>query len=202
GDAPTVLFTRFRETVAYLRRLLDEAGISHAVLSGELTAAEKEQAVAEFAAGKRVLLSTDVGSEGRNLQFCQTLVNYDLPWNPMRIEQRAGRLHRIGQRAEVRIHNFCAQGTIESHILDILDAKINMFELVVGEIGVILGNLEEEQEFEDLALEVWARAPDDAAASAGFAELGERLVEARGRYLEARDRDEALFGTEFAAAAE
>src|SRR5439155_17936249 len=127
------------------------------------------------------------------------LVNYDLPCNPMRIEQRAGRLHRIGQQEEVRIHNFCASATIESHILEVLDAKLNMFEMVVGEIGVILGNLETEEEFEDLALEAWSRAADDAAAHARFDELAQRLVEARRRYVEAREYDQALFGEEFAA---
>jgi superfamily II DNA or RNA helicase len=199
GDQ-VLLFTHFRRTQVFLAHLLAEAGISHSVLSGDISPAERERAVAEFAGGRRVLLSTDVGSEGRNLQFCQTLINYDLPWNPMRIEQRVGRIHRIGQKEEVHIDNLCAAGTIESHILEVLDAKLNMFQMVVGEIGVVLGNLEAEDEFEELALDIWIRAANDEEAGAGFAHLADRLLAARARYLEARDYDEALFGEEFAAA--
>jgi hypothetical protein len=79
--------------------------------------------------------------EGHNLEFCHVMLNYDLPWNPMEIEQRIGRLHRIGQEKEVQVYHFCIGGSIEDHILQVLDKKINMFELVVGEIDMILGRL-------------------------------------------------------------
>src|SRR5207247_8596364 len=79
--------------------------------------------------GPSVLIATRAGSEGRNLQFCNVLVNYDLPWNPMVVEQRIGRLHRIGQTREVHIVNLAAAGTIESYILQLLDRKIKLFEL-------------------------------------------------------------------------
>src|SRR5256886_8030186 len=77
---------------------------------------------------RSVLIATRAGSEGRNLQFCNVLVNYDLPWNPMVVEQRIGRLHRIGQTREVHIVNLAAAGTIESYILQLLDQKIKLFE--------------------------------------------------------------------------
>ena len=194
-----LVFTQYLETQAFLADLLGQAGIPAALFNGSLSAGEKDAAIAVFARDRRVLISTDVGSEGRNLQFCHTIVNYDLPWNPMRIEQRVGRVHRIGQTEPVRIFNLAAAGTLEGHILEVLDSKINMFELVVGEIGEILGNLEEEREFEDIVLDLWAGAESDEAAEARFAQLGERLVSARQRYLENKAYDEALFGQDFAA---
>ena len=118
----------------------------------------------------------------------------------MRIEQRVGRVHRIGQTEPVRIFNLAAPGTIEDHILEVLDSKINMFELVVGEVGEILGNLEDEREFEDIVLDLWAGADSDQAARDRFAELGDRLVGAQHRYQESKAYDETLFGQDFAAA--
>jgi len=79
--------------------------------------------------------------EGRNIQFCNTLINFDIPWNPMAIEQRIGRIDRIGQTREVFVFNLVARGTVEEQVLRLLDEKINMFELVVGEAGAILGEL-------------------------------------------------------------
>ena len=90
-----------------------------------------------------MLLSTGAGGEGRNLQFADTVVNFDLPWNPMRIEQRVGRVHRIGQTEDVFVFNFCQAGTVEEQLLRVLHDKINMFELVVGEMDAILGTLDE-----------------------------------------------------------
>ena len=80
------------------------------------------------------------------LRFCHQMINYDLPWNPMKIEQRIGRIHRIGQEKEVTIYNLCAAGSAEDYILEVLDKKINMFELVIGEIDMILGRIQGEKE--------------------------------------------------------
>ena len=198
-DEKILVFTRYLETQASLAEFLGRAGIPAALFNGSLSVAEKDAAIFAFARDRRVLISTDVGSEGRNLQFCHTIVNYDLPWNPMRIEQRVGRVHRIGQTEPVRIFNLAAADTLEGRILEVLDSKINMFELVIGEIGEILGNLEEEREFEDIVLDAWAGAESDEAVGIRFAELGERLVSARQRYLESKAYDEALFGQDFAA---
>ena len=188
-----------RSPITASPRIIGAAGIPAALFNGSLSVAEKDAAIVAFARDRRVLISTDVGSEGRNLQFCHTIVNYDLPWNPMRIEQRVGRVHRIGQTEPVRIFNLAAADTLEGRILEVLDSKINMFELVIGEIGEILGNLEEEREFEDIVLDAWAGAESDEAVGIRFAELGERLVSARQRYLESKAYDEALFGQDFAA---
>lgn len=195
-----LVFTKYLETQALLVRELDRAGLEAGCFNGSLTAVEKDAEIAAFARDRRILLSTDVGSEGRNLQFCHSIVNYDLPWNPMRIEQRVGRVHRIGQTEPVRIFNFAAPGTIEDHILEVLDSKINMFELVVGEVGEILGNLDDDREFEDIVLDLWAGAGSNAAASDRFTEFGDRLTGAQHRYQASQVYDETLFGQDFAAA--
>lgn len=121
-DVPdkVVLFTQFRATQEVLREALDAMGVEVALFHGGLTRLEKEAAVRAFEADARVLLSTDSGSEGRNLQFCHVLVNFDLPWNPMRIEQRIGRLSRIGQSHDVHVYNLVAAGTFEDDLLHLL----------------------------------------------------------------------------------
>ena len=144
-----------------------------------------------------VLLSTETGGEGRNLQFCNILINYDIPWNPMRLEQRIGRLHRIGQRRDVFVFNLCLAGSIEDHMMRILDEKIHMFELVVGEIDTILGNLDSEREFGSVILEMWVREDDEAKRRASFERFGEEIIAARKNYEKTRALDDALFGEDY-----
>ena len=146
-----------------------------------------------------LLLCSESGGEGRNLHFCNTLINFDIPWNPMAIEQRIGRIDRIGQTREVFVFNLATSGTIEDAVLRILDEKINMFELVVGEVGAILGELDDEQEFSTLVLDAWLQTTDDARGSA-FAALENQLVAARRGYQDAKQLDDALFGDELDAA--
>jgi hypothetical protein len=114
----------------------------------------------------------------------------------MTIEQRIGRIHRIGQTRDVFIFNLAARGTLEEQVLRILDEKINMFELVVGEIGEILGEMEDEQDFADLVYAAWIETTEAERGSA-FEQLGERMVEAKQQYEEVKTLDEELFGEEF-----
>src|SRR5436309_13428293 len=100
----------------------------------------------------------------------------------MRIEQRVGRVHRIGQTQEVFVFNFCQAGSIEEQLLRVLHDKINMFELVVGEIDAILGELDESQDFAALALDLWAAGRRDGEVDQAFDSLAERLVEAKKKY--------------------
>ena len=144
-----------------------------------------------------VMLCSESGGEGRNLQFANTLVNFDLPWNPIRIEQRVGRIHRIGQTRDVFIFNLCTAGSLEARLLGLLEEKIRMFELVVGEVGSILGNLQGGEEFESLVLDVWLRSHDERHLQQSFDALGQSLVDAQDEYLRAKQLDEALFGEEF-----
>jgi SNF2 family DNA or RNA helicase len=194
-----LLFTHFRQTLEQLAARLEALGLNFVVYHGGLSTADKDAAVRRFEGEAQLLLSTEAAGEGRNLQFCRTMVNFDLPWNPLRIEQRIGRVHRIGQTRPVKIHNLSAAGTIEDYLLDLLDRKVNMFELVIGEMDMLLGELTEERDFEDLLFDVWTRARDETEVRAGMEQLGEALGQARSSYQRTRDYDDALFGQDFAA---
>ncbi|MBF0499701.1 MAG: DEAD/DEAH box helicase family protein [Candidatus Riflebacteria bacterium] len=194
-----LVFTKFRDTLQHLSSILDGAGIPFAVFHGGLSGAERDRAVELFRMEAQVLLSTESGGEGKNLQFCNTIINYDLPWNPMRIEQRIGRLHRIGQTRDVFIFNMCLQGSVEEKILDILEKKINLFELVVGEIDMILGHMKEGDRFEDLILEIWLGSGNDAERETDFMRLGDQVAKARRVHETVKAVDETLFKDEFEA---
>jgi SNF2 family DNA or RNA helicase len=192
-----LVFANFRVTLERLAKLLTDAGIPFSVFAGTETARQKDEAVERFRASVPVMLCSESGGEGRNLQFANTLINFDLPWNPMRIEQRVGRIHRIGQTREVFIFNLCTAGSVEERILRLLDDKIRMFELVVGEVGSILGNLEGGEEFESLVLDLWLRSRSGAELDAAFERLGESLLAAQEEYLNAKKLDDALFGEDY-----
>ena len=194
---PMVVFTQFRAAQDYVARRLEEAGLYAVLFHGSLSRLEKEAAVETFRREGQVLLCTETGSEGRNLQFCNAVCNFDLPWNPMRIEQRIGRLSRIGQARDVYVFNLVAAGTIEEAVLHLLEAKINMFELVVGEIDMILGNWGEEEDFEQTVAGLWSEADDEDEFRQRMEELGERLRRARQDYLTQQAHDDRLFGDAF-----
>jgi SNF2 family DNA or RNA helicase len=192
-----VLFTQFRATQEYLQKRLVEAGHSVAVFHGGLTRMGKEAAIQEFRGSARLLIATESGSEGRNLQFAHALCNFDLPWNPMRIEQRVGRLSRIGQTRDIEIFNLVTAGTVEEAVLHLLQAKLNLFELVIGEIDMILGNLDEEREFEDLVADLWAESNDMTDFRQRMENLGDRLLQAKAAYQEQQAHDNKIFGDRF-----
>ena len=198
-DGKAIIFTHFYATLERLAERLRTLGIDFVLYHGSLSLAQKDEAIRRFEQSARVLLSTEAAGEGRNLQFCRTMINFDLPWNPMRIEQRVGRIHRIGQTHEVNIFNLSAEGTIEDYILDLLDRKLNMFELVIGEMDMILGHLADERDFEDLVIDVWTRARTPDEVTSGFEQLGEALMQAREAYQHTQEYDEALFGEDFTA---
>ncbi|EJW09402.1 DNA helicase [Rhodovulum sp. PH10] len=191
-----LVFVHSRETLGRLADLIAEAGIAFAQFDGSLSGPDKDAAIAAFRDEAPVLLCTESGGEGRNIQFCNTLVNFDLPWNPMAIEQRIGRVDRIGQNREVFVFNLVTRGTLEEQVLALLDEKIAMFELVVGEVGAILGDLDGEQGFSNLVLDAWLETTDTARVAA-FDALGERLDQARRQHEDAKALDEALFGEDF-----
>jgi superfamily II DNA or RNA helicase len=197
-DEKKLVFVRYRETVARLAQVVAQAGQPYAIFEGSMSGPEKDTAVERFRNEVPLLLCTESGGEGRNLQFCNTLVNFDLPWNPMTIEQRIGRLHRIGQTREVFVFNLAVRATLEEQVLRILDEKINMFELVVGEIDAILGAMSDDHDFADMVFTAWVETTDAARASA-FEALGERLVAAKSQYEAVKALDDALFGEEFVA---
>ncbi|WP_423224576.1 DEAD/DEAH box helicase [Candidatus Amarolinea aalborgensis] len=196
-DDKVILFTQFRATQEMLAERLRGENMPCVVYHGGLSAAQKDAAIREFQDKQPILLSTEAAGEGRNLQFCRVMVNFDLPWNPMRIEQRIGRIHRVGQDRPVDIFNLAAEGTIEDFVLDILDHKLNMFELVIGEVDMILGQMGDERDFEEIILDIWTQARSREDLQQGMTGLGEDLVKARAAYQHAQEYDEALFGEDF-----
>jgi SNF2 family DNA or RNA helicase len=189
-----LVFTGFRQTLDLLVAAVERAGLSSVVYHGSLTRTEKESAVAEFRADTPILLSTESAGEGRNLQFCHVMVNFDLPWNPMQIEQRLGRLHRIGQEHDVTLTNLACRGTIEQRIMHVLEAKINLFELVVGELDMILGRVDDDFDFETEVFDAFVDAVDDDEFERRLDALGGALAEARSSYLKSREGVDLLVG--------
>lgn len=194
-----IIFTHFRRTLEKLAELLRRMDVDFVQYHGEMDMPSKNQAIADFESRASILLSTEAAGEGRNLQFCRTMINFDIPWNPMRIEQRVGRIHRIGQTRDVRIYNLSARGTVEDYLLEILDQKLNMFELVIGEMDMILGQIEDERDFEDLLVDAWVGAQNAEDLREKFNQLGDKLIEARKTHQKTQEYDEALFGEDFTA---
>jgi superfamily II DNA or RNA helicase len=194
-----LVFVHNRDSMTHLAARLTQQKMPFALFSGDMSGPRKDAAVEAFRDQVPVLLCTESGGEGRNLQFCNTLINFDIPWNPMAIEQRIGRIDRIGQTREVFIFNLVTAGTIEDAVLRILDEKINMFELVVGEVGAILGEVDEQQQFPTLVLDAWLQETEQARADA-FAQIENQLIAARQEYDVVKQLDEALFGNELDAA--
>lgn len=132
-EQKVIVFTEFVATQTYLKRLLETKGYSVSILNGTMSIEERDAAVAEFRQKSNIFISTDAGGEGLNLQFANIIINYDLPWNPMKIEQRCGRADRIGQKRDVHIYNFILRDTVESRVREVLEEKLSV---ILKEMGV------------------------------------------------------------------
>jgi superfamily II DNA or RNA helicase len=192
-----LVFSRFTATLEEIAQRLSEAGIPFSMFHGQMSAADKDLAVCAFQNGTDVMLCSEIGGEGRNLQFCSTMVNFDLPWNPMKIEQRIGRIHRIGQTQPVHVYNMCAANTAEHHILDVLDRRINMFELVIGEVDLVLGQTKSEKEFEDRILDIYGESKNNQDITEAFERLGDELLAAREQYAKIKRLDSEIFANDY-----
>jgi SNF2 family DNA or RNA helicase len=195
AEGGVVIFTQFLETQAALAECLRAAGTETFVINGATPPPERQPITEEFHKRGGALLLTHSGTEGRNLQFCHRLANFDLPWNPMEIEQRIGRLHRLGQQQPVRIYNFVQAGTLQEHLLEVLQEKLNLFELVVGETGLVLGEKFSSDEFADEVLRRWRESEGRVAEA--FSSLGDELAAARDAYAEVKQLDETLFAKDY-----
>jgi superfamily II DNA/RNA helicase len=122
------------------------------------------------------------------------MINFDLPWNPMQIEQRLGRIHRIGQEHDVSVINLATAGTIEDRMLSVLERKINLFELVIGELDLILGRVEEDFDFESRLFRLHVEARDESQFSERLEALGDELAHARQAATATRERNDELVG--------
>jgi SNF2 family DNA or RNA helicase len=141
-DDKVIIFTEYRATQLYLQWFLKQNGITSVPFRGGFKRGKKDWMRELFQKHAQVLIATEAGGEGINLQFCNHIINFDLPWNPMRLEQRIGRIHRLGQEKDVMIYNFAIKDTVEEHILKLLYEKIHLFEKVIGELDDILTKLE------------------------------------------------------------
>lgn len=146
GTDKVLIFTQYHQTQRFLTETLARNGLQSVSFNGSMNAEEKEAAVRSFRTAVPIMVSTEAGGEGRNFQFCHVLINYDLPWNPMKVEQRIGRIDRIGQKRKVFIYNIACAGTVEERILDVLETRIGLFEESVGSLDPILGELERDIE--------------------------------------------------------
>ncbi len=143
--AKAVVFTEFISTQAMLSEVLGRAGIAAVAVNGQMSIAERRDAQGEFREDARVLVSTDAGGEGVNLQFAHVVVNYDLPWSPTKIEQRIGRVDRIGQRRDVAAHNLVLEASIDARVLAVLEEKLAVIltELGADKAGDILASADD-----------------------------------------------------------
>lgn len=145
-DEQVVVFSYFRKTLSYLNERISEDGYNSMVLIGGMRETKQEM-IDRFRGDKsiRVLLSSEVASEGVDLQFCRVLVNYDLPWNPMKVEQRIGRIDRLGQKAgKISIMNLCYQDTIDERIINRLFDRLEIFQYALGDMEAVLGDMVKE----------------------------------------------------------
>jgi superfamily II DNA or RNA helicase len=171
-----VIFAFFRGTLEYLYRRLKADGKRTCLIMGGMGDV-KWDVIREFAEpdGPNILLSSEVGSEGIDLQFCRVLVNYDLPWNPMRVEQRIGRLDRLGQKAErITIINLSLEDTIEERILSRLYQRIELFRESIGDLEEILGEMTE-----NLILELFKPGLTDSEREAKADEIADAIIKKR-----------------------
>jgi SNF2 family DNA or RNA helicase len=188
GDEPVLIFTLRLETAARLREVIRAQGRSAESYIGALSRSERETLVQRFnTGGLQTLIATDAGAEGLNLhERCHIVVNYDLHWNPMRIEQRIGRVHRLGQSRDVRVLNFVLHETIDDYVVRLLYQKISLFTMTVGALETVLSEVQEgEFDLEERILELLLQTDDRTKLHREMAELGDDLLSARERQMSA-----------------
>ncbi|MBF0181809.1 MAG: DEAD/DEAH box helicase family protein [Magnetococcales bacterium] len=154
-ELKVLIFTEFIPTQEMLREFLENRSFSVACLNGSMNMEERKRVQDAFAGEKRLLISTDAGGEGLNLQFCHVVINYDLPWNPMRLEQRIGRVDRIGQQRVVRAINFVFEETVEFRVREVLEEKLEVIrrELGIDKTGDVLASVQDGEWFDGLFVE-------------------------------------------------
>lgn len=174
-----IVFTEYRATQEYLLQYFRANGITCVPYRGGMNRGKKDWMMDLFRGRVQVMIATEAGGEGINLQFCHNMINFDLPWNPMRVEQRIGRIHRLGQQNDVKIYNLSTTGTIEEHILNLLHEKINMFEMVIGGLDVILERFEKKESLEKSLYKIVLESQSDEEIRQKVNSLGQSLDEVK-----------------------
>lgn len=152
-----IIFTEFVETQKYIDECLKSLGYKTALINGSMSPDEKLLEKLKFQDEAQFLISTDAGGEGINLQFCWVMVNYDMPWNPMRLEQRIGRIDRIGQEHDVKIVNFQLEDTVEQRVREVIETKLGTIKIEFNDgedkLADILSTLQDEFSFEKIYID-------------------------------------------------
>ncbi|MFF2886810.1 DEAD/DEAH box helicase [Paenibacillus sp. NPDC057967] len=174
-----IIFTEYRATQEYLLQFFRSHNLMAVPYRGGMNRGKKDWMMDLFRGRAQILIATEAGGEGINLQFCHHMINFDLPWNPMRVEQRIGRVHRLGQTEDVKIYNLCTLGTIEEHIVNLLHEKINLFELVIGELDHILEKLEGGESLEQRLAKVLLESGNDQDLKRQLNSLGSSISQIR-----------------------
>lgn len=151
-DQKIIIFTEFVATQMYLKDILERKGYRVSILNGSMGIDERNAVLREFREESSIFISTDAGGEGLNLQFSNVIINYDLPWNPMKIEQRCGRVDRIGQKKDVHIYNFVIEDTVENRVREVLEEKLSVIleEMGVDKYSDVLDSDVAEMDFTDV----------------------------------------------------
>jgi len=175
-DGQTIIFTEYRATQIYIAKFLENKGYKTILFNGGLSSSGKEYIKYIFQKKKDVLISTEAGSQGLNLQFCKNIINYDMPWNPMKVEQRIGRVHRLGQTSNVEIYNLATKNTIEEKILTLLYNKINLFKSIMGDMENIIKDSSKSSSFESNIMSIFAESDNEEEMNARFNKLGSEMT--------------------------
>ncbi|HRW93278.1 MAG TPA: helicase-related protein [Thermotogota bacterium] len=165
-ELKALVFTEFVPTQQMLEQFLTERGFSVVCLNGSMSMEQRQQVQEAFAKDARILISTDAGGEGLNLQFCHVVINYDIPWNPMRLEQRIGRVDRIGQDKVVRAVNFVFEGSVEHRVREVLEQKLAVIfeEFGIDKTGDVLDSAQAGHMFDEMYVEAMLH-PDKVVES-------------------------------------
>jgi SNF2 family DNA or RNA helicase len=167
-----LIFTEYRSTQNYLYEIITSNGYLVEIFNGSMNLQERQEAVQSFKNNTQILIATSAGGEGQNFQFCNNIVNYDLPWNPMKVEQRVGRVHRIGQLKDVNIFNLAYKKTIDAYILELLYTKIKLFTMTLGHLDLLFEDITDEKNDMSIFKE-YVSSKNEEDAEKKFSALGE-----------------------------
>lgn len=185
-ELKVLVFTEFIPTQEMLKQFLFERGFTVTCLNGSMDMEERNNVQEEFAGDARILISTDAGGEGLNLQFCHVVINYDIPWNPMRLEQRIGRVDRIGQEYPVRAINFVFENSVEHRVREVLEQKLAIIleEFGIDKTGDVLDSAQAGKMFDELYVNTLLN-PEKVEESVDdlIEQLRDEIIEARNTLL-------------------
>ena len=180
ANQKALIFTESRKTQLYLNDFLSQNGYGgKIVLFHGANKSQRNEILNKFRDSAQIMIATEAGAEGLNMQFCSLVVNYDLPWNPQRVEQRIGRCHRYGQKFDVVVVNFVNQSNpADKRVFDLLNLKFNLFEGVFGASDEILGSIEDGVDFEKKILAIYQTCRTTEEIDAAFDALQKEMEDA------------------------